>query len=625
MRDFQENRLRRFPRREHFVCLIAAGIFFAVFFAACPPAPAPELSGHGAEAFYLAAWGSDSNEGTSAAQPLKTLRYAVAEAAEHPSVGTIILMGGLTPASENEDEEPDLGVFRVNGTRGKLITLRGEGPGAARLDGGGGARPVLFVSDSKLLLENIYIVNSVDTGIFMLNSSVTLNGCGVTGNSRGVTVSGGDFTISGETRISGNRPRGGVYVGLGRFTMKSGGIFHNGIKSYEAEGGGVRVYKSEFVMEGGGIFLNEAADSPSARGGGLALSDDSTGFMSGVARIYDNTAAASGGGVFLDGSNFEMDDVAAIENNSLTLLASGGAGKPSGGGGVYMQNSSNLTMRGKSKISGSRAVINNPYTSGGGGVCALENSRVEMHGRSSVERNIMSNINNQAAEGGGVYLSSSVLMMYDEARVAENRADYSGGGVYLSEYRGGIEPVLALYGGASISGNTARHGGGVSVLGAGRVGLYGGSVSSNTAANSAGVSSTGGGLYNLRDASFTMTEGSISDNKVLSSSAGSGGGGAYWGGTFTVSGGSVSANSTVNGDGGGLWISGYGALSMSGNSLVYGEDAAPPVFANRAGGPGGTGHAVYWASPGGGRTRNSTVYGTDTLSTDTQEAPPWDR
>lgn len=152
----------------------------------------------------------------------------------------------------------------------------------------------------------------------------------------GVAV-GGTFTMYGGTitdnhaEKASNYGGGGVVVsGRGKFIMYDGEISHN---TSNGDGGGVAVVWSSFQMYGGSIINNTATDS----GGGVDLWNDSFTLSGGT--ISGNTAK-NGGGVRFSGSDnsntLTISDAVEISGNSAA-----------NGGGVYIK-SRNLRMTGGS-------------------------------------------------------------------------------------------------------------------------------------------------------------------------------------------------------------------------------------------------------------------------------------
>jgi hypothetical protein len=202
-------------------------------------------------------------------------------------------------------------------------------------------------------------------------------------------------------------------------------------------------------------------------------------------------------------------------------------------------------------------------------------------------------INNKAASGGGLAVSGGAVTMTNGA-ISDNYIGttygFNGGGVYSS---GGTFEMSN----GEISGNTAGYGGGVYVDVNGSVELSGGYVSDNLAANGSGggayvngsTSSTGpggsliisgghidgntantigGGIYMTNsNATTLMTEGSVNGN-ISGVTGGGSGAGLYmsYGPAFTMSGGSISQNRSPF-QGGGVFCN-ASTFIMSGTSQL---------------------------------------------------------
>lgn len=215
------------------------------------------------------------------------------------------------------------------------------------------------------------------------------------------------------------------------------------------------------------------------------------------------------------------------------------------GGGVY--NSDTFNMYGG-------VISDNQAYSGGGGVYNIW--KFNFSGGKICN-------NKSGGAGGGVRNddSNSTFTMTG-GEISRNRTERSGGGVSNS----GTFNMSA----GKISENVAKddryetfgEGGGVSNFN-GKIYMSGGTISKNT------CQYRGGGVYNYAETQhntiFQMTDGSITDNKVTSTKALSGGGGvagyatSYYDNneehvskvSFTMTGGTISRNSAYNG--GGIW------------------------------------------------------------------------
>ncbi len=174
-------------------------------------------------------------------------------------------------------------------------------------------------------------------------------------------------------------------------------------------------------------------------------------------------------------------------------------------------------------------------------------------------------VENTSTNGGGVYNSSAELTLKDGCRVVENTASNSGGGIYMAtNVEKSISCELVE---SSVSDNTANVGGGVG-MGASQYEtrnitatfiLTSGEISGNTARR-------GGGVYLVGNGSrFSMNGGAISGNEAT----GGNGGGIYsenWGG-LQIKGGQVVNNTAANG-GGGIYIDNVNKVKDPDKSLT---------------------------------------------------------
>ena len=141
------------------------------------------------------------------------------------------------------------------------------------------------------------------------------------------------------------------------------------------------------------------------------------------------------------------------------------------GGAVYLSNSS-FTMHGG-------AIRNNTASNGGGIYAGSKGETVNING------GIISD--NRATNGGGIYASSGAKFHLNGGEIQNNVATEAGGGVYCSNLYSQNTGLCEFYGG-TISGNTAKQGGGAYVRVC-YIGYRNCRITDNTAAEA------GGGLY----------------------------------------------------------------------------------------------------------------------------------
>lgn len=161
--------------------------------------------------------------------------------------------------------------------------------------------------------------------------------------------------------------------------------------------------------------------------------------------------------------------------------------------------------------------------------------------------------------GTGVYVAGTFTMYGGSVTGHTNPDSDGGGGVYVVK-----EGIFTMYGG-SITGNTntgSNGGAGVFVKSGGKFTLNGGSISGNTST----FNYSAGGVY-VRG-TFTMGGGDITGNKNTYDGY-SAGGVFVGGGTFTMSNGKITKNTSAY-YGGGVYID-SGTFTMDGGSISVNE------------------------------------------------------
>jgi hypothetical protein len=183
-----------------------------------------------------------------------------------------------------------------------------------------------------------------------------------------------------------------------------------------------------------------------------------------------------------------------------------------------------------------------------------------------------------------LYIANADVTLSDNLTLTGGSISGNGGGAYVSSGKFTIN-------GGTISGNTADNGGGVAVTGTGAFIMKGGTIGGDNPANQNTAASSGGGVYFASSSgTFEMSGGNISNNTTAAS--GLFGGGVYFNNaseTFTMSGGTISHNHAPgnNGEGGGVYIA-------AGDFTINEDDDDTLISHNTAGTKGG---GVYIADP----------------------------
>lgn len=176
--------------------------------------------------------------------------------------------------------------------------------------------------------------------------------------------------------------------------------------------------------------------------------------------------------------------------------------------------------------------------------------------------NITGNVRTDSGNGGGVLVSYGIFNMYD-GKITNNSCGSSGGGVYVD--RG----TFNMSGGEISSNTSGEYGGGIELYKKSDFTMTGGSISQNKAENGC----YGGGIDVSYGSTFTMNGGTITGNTSCT------GGGVYVGtavenygnNTFNMNGGTITGNTathTGSETGGGVYVAQDGIFTVSGAAKI---------------------------------------------------------
>lgn len=402
------------------------------------------------------------------------------------------------------------------------------------------------------------------------------------------TMSGGSITLNGKegTTIH-TKNGGGVYLNGGNFVLENGTISNNGAA---VNGGGVFLTGDDCTYElkkgnitgnsaghGGGVYLENGlfklgtsanptdgniSNNTARSGGGVYIGssnastvadetpDEPTeGFIMYGGTITGNSTTDDGGGIYLNGGSFLMNN-GEISNNSSST----------DGGGVCIANNGNFTMNngyitGNGKISGK-------LTTNGGGVY-LDGGTLTVNAGNISE-------NAATASGGGVYISNGNVGM-TTGKILSNECGEFGGGVYVYNPPGSTSKTVSVTGGSLLN-NTANYGGGICVNGLIELTIGNVEIAENTATN-------GGGVCLMNNADMTFGAGQIKNNKAVKSTGSA---------TYIETTAFEKDITEVEGIGGGIFLNTNTTIEFSeatelglfGNTA---DNAADEIFANGSG------------------------------------------
>ncbi len=232
-----------------------------------------------------------------------------------------------------------------------------------------------------------------------------------------------------------------------------GFVFQGGVGTY---GGGLRVDNSDLTLRNCLIHQNQAHDGSYGYGGGI-YAFESTIHL--VATNVSSNSAGRGGGIYLEGCIASIDS-STISNNNLV---EGGVDSPDGGG-IYIVNSTSVTLSGN-LITGNAADASTVPEARGGGIYVENTPGLSMNGDvvsynttgalatdgygggihavgSSLTLSTVDISRNTArTEGGGVYTDTGSSVSLSKSRVMWNAAGI-GGGLYLSGPESSVEHNL---------------------------------------------------------------------------------------------------------------------------------------------------------------------------------------
>ena len=263
---------------------------------------------------YVSVDGDDSNSGTTADEPLQTIRCALSKIyADSLNQNTIYLAPGIY-STETTGE-----IFPIEWSN--YVSLDGNIENETILDANNETGIMRFRYVATASIENITIRNGNDSdcsGIYFVRSSPSLENVTITDNSTS-RYGGGIYCISSSpclenVTISDNYS---VYSGGGiccKFNsnpnLTNVTLINNTTSNY---GGGIYCYSnSNPILENVTITGNSA----SLNGGGIYCTNSSPSLEN--VTISNNTASSKGGGIFCTGSelNFNVENRCSIYQNS---------------------------------------------------------------------------------------------------------------------------------------------------------------------------------------------------------------------------------------------------------------------------------------------------------------------
>jgi uncharacterized repeat protein (TIGR01451 family) len=310
-----------------------------------------------------------------------SIRDAVAASDATPGNNTIVIPAGTYTLTNGElDSAPAV--------PGRL-TIKGAGPGATIIDGGGASR-VLNAAPFALEISGLTIRNGAATG----------DGGGLLADALELTLTDVDFRSNSATGVGGGASVPGsstVSLTNVNFSDNTAGLGGGGL----AIAGAVNTSIAHSTLTGN--------KTTGGAGGGLSLIG-SLNLTITDSTVDANTAGTSGAGSSGDGGGIAI--VGSVATSILRTsvdrnVAAGGAAGPSASGGGISLDAAISTSLTDSSVSGNTAEASGDTTGDG-------------------------------AAGGGVSMSPAVFTTFERTTIAENRALANGGSSGAGATGGGI-------------------------------------------------------------------------------------------------------------------------------------------------------------------------------------------
>lgn len=265
-------------------------------------------------------------------------------------------------------------------------------------------------------------------------------------------------------------------------------------------------------------------------------------------KIYGNSSASNGGGVFL----FKQQPYSRAVSGDKEYVADQERAKIISDYSIVDGNRTGVTT-----MTIAAEVENNTAANSGGGIAigASDNSSatwtfpdVTLSG-GIVSNNIATN-----QYGGGLYMPGGNFTVSGNAEMSGNKAEKgNGGGVYVAKGKVQVNSGQTL----TIHGNKAQNGGAI-YLAEGNISGEG-SINAGQSGKANIATANGGAIY-LAKGDFAMQNCSLLYNQAVD------GGAVYCAGTFSVNKSTVIQNNTSSNNGGAVYVTG-GNLTLSGSNI----------------------------------------------------------
>ncbi|MEZ4679100.1 MAG: choice-of-anchor Q domain-containing protein [Caldilineaceae bacterium] len=398
-----------------------------------------------------------------------------------------------------------------------------------------------------------------------------------------------EATISNVTFRHGMPPQdgnGGGIANMGGLILNESSVTMNHSNGDEPGEGGGGIYNgpnSYATLNDSTVTINQAM-TDLGNGGGILNSTNAILTVNG-GMITDNSAARAGGGVENFGGFVTFNDI-ALNSNMAGI----------NGGGLHISGTGTVHMLGGEAKNNRAAAEGGALWNSAVGALTVENVLIADNVASGADADqgggglftdgggltvIDSTIQNNRADGtagsgGGIQAVPGSTVQINGGMIANNHANRAGGGIELNATA--EMSVHATIGLTELLGNTTGaspgNGGALHITGPAQVTVHNVTVANNMAA------AEGGGLWNSAVGSLTVIDSSLTGNHAAGNDADQGGGALFNdGGELTVINSTLTDNMATgtSGSGGGILATVGSVLHVTGGTIS--ENSA-----NRAGG-----------------------------------------
>ena len=302
-------------------------------------------------------------KGGTVPKPLRSLKRAVELVSSN---GTIVVFPGTYTAG-SACNITVLGNSRIRIVAMAAATIEASTVLSTTMDCGRSTGFMTALHGANVTVEGVFITNTSGSAVSVRNASASLKSVSVTNCA---ADRGGGLSVTGRAHV--------VVDGLvidGCHAQSGGGVYCKSATVTAATSGSAMTVSNCDATHGGGLFGHSCVFAGSIYGASIAA---------------HNNHAVLGGGVYVSATN-----------SSLTSLVLTSNVASSSGGGLYVQQASQVTLL--RTVTSNNAALGDILTAGGGGWFVAQGAEVASAGANTVAGNV-------AAQGGGLALMNGAAL-----------------------------------------------------------------------------------------------------------------------------------------------------------------------------------------------------------------------